>query len=372
MGNLFRHLRRNLPRYLLVAGAMLWTGLVAAFGRAIFDWVLKSALSFLGVEVAEVIATIAQYVIPLLLVVGGLGLVWLLIKAERAQQAPSVAPTGTGSADVSVRELLRGLVPYLIDDAPDWRPVLDEVHDKASRGLVTVWGRRMAPAGGISSWIAVGDQEAIAASYWKEGHLALDGISSGNPNLPQTAPLPHRMFTDLERYGSLMVNRAEVLRVWPSRLPAPGGEAKNTVLNALRIVTGAGDEFEVVEQRGAGVNRTVRVKLINAGNGPVTHCSASITGIVPKQEMVPRRISQEGITLNAGEHRWLSVAYQHQAVQGTFGVIGPVGGWGGNILRLPRGTYHVSIEAQGEESKTASVVVVIYADDDGLLRIKPA
>lgn len=133
---------------------------------------------------------------------------------------PSGHPPVAIEPDLSIAELLRGLIPYPIDDAPNWRPVLEEVRGKAAGGHVRLWGERMVRAND-GSWVVASPVAPIPATYWSEGQLDLSAIWSGKAGVPQTGPLPHRLFTGLDGYASLMVNREEALKLWPTRLPSP-------------------------------------------------------------------------------------------------------------------------------------------------------
>jgi hypothetical protein len=144
-------------------------------------------------------------------------------------------------------------------------------------------------------------------------------------------------------------------------------------LDALRIVVGAGDDFERTETVAAGVNRIVRIAVQNDGSGFLSNCRAHTVNLIPGGLDSPGLLGDGTFSLQRDEKRWLDVAYQHPGRPGEFLISGPVGaGYGGGILGVPVGSYFLSVRAVAEEARTKEVTVRIFVDDDGRLRIKPA
>lgn len=147
----------------------------------------------------------------------------------------------------------------------------------------------------------------------------------------------------------------------------------NTALNALRILIGSGEDFERTEAVAAGVNRVVRIAVLNDGSGFLSNCRAHIVNLVPGGLSSPRVLADGTFSLQRGEKRWLDVSYQHQSRPGQFLISGPVGaGYGGGYLGVPAGSYFLTVKVVAEEARTKEATAEIFADGDGRLRIKPA
>ena len=141
---------------------------------------------------------------------------------------------------------------------------------------------------------------------------------------------------------------------------------KNTVLDALQIVTGNEEPFDHVEVNDHGIHRTISVAVVNVGDGRLTNC------IIRRKYISfgePRNVPvflDGGFTLFPGDKRYVAIAtFNEHRNPHTSNLIGLcaqcVGGYfDANMIavpRLPIGSYNLTLEATSLDSRMFEILL---------------
>ena len=157
-------------------------------------------------------------------------------------------------------------------------------------------------------------------------------------------------------------------------LPSPGAAAKEhrpapqpLGSTDLQIIIGSGNNYETIESSSQRVTRTVLVGVKNHNrNRYISNCKLYVK--LPNEESF-RPLNNGSFTLNADEERFFEVAYRHDYAVRTHEIDSIQFSIRGAQHWAYRGTYFITLKAEGFEARTYEVICKLWVDENGILRL---
>lgn len=291
--------------------------MLGKFGAGLRKWAggsLVVLLGIMGITVDPVFGWAAVFVLILLWVAG-----LLLEGAHAGDRAPAkaslAAPFDLGAApplpDMTIRDLFFHVRPDLLDDLgnEDWKVVANDVRDAFALDRLKLWGVPKPTNYLEEAWFPKErpPPELIEPSYWRKASFTFWFFQEGAEWQEHT--YPDKDDPRSPTYCNLMVNRAQVLSVWPEH---PAADGPNWPIHELLwALNPSGKRSEANSPEWRRIIEEVRAKLstrVSEGGPPLLRSWGQSRWPDRPQALIPPEYwSSAKLTSEAVDGEWWEI-----------------------------------------------------------------